>query len=72
MAMRSLDHIVANAQVEKVREIPFWLYLWVSAKYDELRKAFFKTYELVRKAYRQKFKNGQKQDGQTYVEFVRE
>ena len=43
-----------------------------SAHYDKVRKAILKAYELVPEAYRQKFRNARKQDGQTYVEFARE
>ena len=43
-----------------------------SAKYDEVRKAILKAYELVPKAFRQKLRDSRKQDGQTYVEFARE
>jgi len=51
MAMRNLDHIVANTLVEKVQEIPSVLLEDISAKCDELRKAILKTYQLVREAY---------------------
>jgi len=43
-----------------------------NAWYDEVRKAILKAYELVLEAYRQKFRNAQKQGGQTYVEFSRQ
>jgi len=58
--------------VRKVREIYSALLVERSAQYDEVRKAILKAYELVPDAYRQKFRNAEKQSGQTYVEFIRE
>lgn len=43
-----------------------------SLKYDAVKAAILRAYELVPEAYRQKFKNHKKAQKQTYVEFARE
>jgi len=43
-----------------------------SAKYETVKEAILKAYELVPEAYRQKFRYSKKLDSQTYVEFARE
>ena len=43
-----------------------------SSDYDEVKQAILRAYELVPEAYRQKFRNVRKQEGQTFVEFARE
>ena len=43
-----------------------------SAQYEEVHWAILKAYELVPKAYCQKFRNCKKQNSQTYVKFSRE
>ena len=64
--------LLQSVLVGKAREIYSALPVDRSAQYDEVRKAILKAYELVPEAYRQKFRNARKQDGQTYVEFARE
>jgi len=58
--------------VWKAQEIYCALCVEKSAQYDEVKKAILKAYELVPEAYRQKFRDSRKQEGQTYVEFARE
>ena len=43
-----------------------------SYDYEHVKKCILNAYELVPEAYRQKFRNFKKFDGQTYVEFARE
>ena len=43
-----------------------------SSDYETVKKAILKAYELVPEAYRQKFRNTRKSEGQTYVEFARD
>lgn len=43
-----------------------------SQKYDSVKAAILRAYELVPEAYRQKFKNHKKAPTQPYVEFARE
>ena len=43
-----------------------------SLKYDSVKAAILRAYELVPEAYRQKFRNHKKAPTQTYVEFARE
>ena len=42
-----------------------------SSQYEIVKKAILKAYKLVPEAYRQNFRNYQKQDKQTYTEFAR-
>ena len=64
--------LLQSVLVGKAREIYSALPVQTSARYDEVRKAILKAYELVPEAYRQRFRNARKQDGQTYVEFARD
>lgn len=41
-----------------------------SENYETVKQAVLQTYQLVPEAYRQKFRTSQKQQSQTYVEFV--
>ena len=43
-----------------------------SSDYEKVKKAVLRSYELVPEAYRQKFRNLRKDDGQTYMEFARQ
>ena len=43
-----------------------------SSDYDKVKKAVLRAYELVPEAYRQKFRNLRKDDGQSYMEFARQ
>ena len=43
-----------------------------SSNYEHVKEAILKAYELVPKAYRQKFRNYLKYDSNTHVEFARE
>lgn len=43
-----------------------------SEKYESVKSAVLKVYELVPEAYRQRFRSWQKSDRQTHVEFVKE
>ena len=43
-----------------------------SAVYETVKRSILKAYELVPEAYRQKFRNTRKQEGQTFVELARE
>ena len=55
----------------KATEIYTQLSLEQSSDYDFVKSALLKGYELVPEAYRQKFRNCRRDDGQTHVEFVR-
>jgi len=63
--------LLQSVLVGKAGEIYSALPVERSAQYDEVRKAILKAYELVPEAYWQKFRNAEKQTGQTYVEFAR-
>ena len=43
-----------------------------SSRYDSVKSAILKAYELVPEAYRQQFRNSRKEDSQTFTEFARE
>ena len=43
-----------------------------SASYDKVKQAILKAYELVPEAYRQKFRDLRKSQGQTYMEFAKQ
>ena len=64
--------LIQNVLIGKARKINLALPVEKSARYEEIRQAILKAYELVREGYRQKFRNCKKQDSQTYVEFARE
>ncbi|CAI5687993.1 unnamed protein product [Oreochromis niloticus] len=56
----------------KAQEVVSSLSIENSMKYDVLKESILRAYELVPEAYRQKFRNHKKSNGQTYVEFARE
>ena len=56
----------------KAREVFTQLSVEQSSDYEAVKGAILKAYELVPEAYRQKFRNLSKKDGQTFVEFARE
>lgn len=58
--------------VGKAQEVCASLSIEDSLDYDTLKKTVLQAYELVPEAYRQKFRNGEKNANQTYVEFVRD
>jgi len=55
----------------KAREIYTQLSLEQASNYDTVKEVILKGYELVPEAYRQKFRNCEKQSNQTFVEFAR-
>jgi len=56
--------------VGKAREIYSTLPVEQSSKYQVVKEAVLKAYELVPEVYRQKFRNSTKEEKQTYVEFA--
>ena len=56
----------------KAQEVIAALPLEESLKYESVKAAIMRAYELVPEAYRQKFRNLRKTDSQTYAEFARE
>lgn len=58
--------------VGKAQEVVSSLSLEESLKYEMLKEAILRAYELVPEAYRQKFRNHKKTSEQTFVEFARE
>ena len=56
----------------KAQEVVSSLSLDEVLKYDKIKGAILRAYELVPEAYRQKFRNHKKASGQSYVEFARE
>lgn len=56
----------------KAQEVVAALPLSDTLKYDVVKAAILKAYELVPEAYRQKFRSFKKSPSQTYVEFARE
>ena len=63
--------LLQNVITGKAREIYTQLSLEQSSDYDFVKSALLKGYELVPEAYRQKFRNCRRDDGQTHVEFGR-
>ena len=57
--------------VGKAREIYSQLSVVQASDYDNVKELILKGYELVPEAYRQRFRNCQKESNQTYVEFAR-
>ena len=55
----------------KAREIYTQLSVQQASNYDSVKQLILKGYELVPEAYRQRFRNCEKESKQTYVEFVR-
>ena len=64
--------LLQSVLVGKAREIYSAMPLEQSSQYETVKKAILKAYELVPEAYRQNFRNYQKQDKQTYTEFAHE
>lgn len=56
--------------VGKAQEVVSSLSLEESLQYDVLKESILRAYELVPEAYRQKFRNHKKSNGQTFVEFA--
>ena len=57
--------------IGKAREIYTQLSVDQAMDYDSVKQLILKGYELVPEAYRQKFRNYQKESNETYVEFAR-
>lgn len=58
--------------VGKAQEVCSALTLEESLKYDSVKSAVLRAYELVPEAYRQRFRNQKKNAQQTFVEFARD
>ncbi|KAK0145475.1 hypothetical protein N1851_015612 [Merluccius polli] len=58
--------------IGKAQEVYSALSLEDAADYDKVKQAVLRIYSLVPEAYRQKFRNYQKPEALTYVEYVRE
>lgn len=56
----------------KAQEVVASMSLEDSMKYDTVKEAVLRVYELVPEAYRQRFRNHKRSGGQTFVEFARE
>ena len=67
-----MDYAFTKCLKGKAQEVYSALSLEDSSNYEKVKDTILKAYELVPEAYRQKFRNYRKQDGQTYVEFARE
>ena len=63
--------LLQSAFAGKAREIYSALPVEQSSKYQVVKEAVLKAYELVPEAYRQKFRTSVKEEKQTYVEFAR-
>ena len=63
--------LLRSVVVGKAQEIFGSLSVDQSSNYEHVKEANLKAYELVPKAYRQKFRNYLKYDSKTYVEFAR-
>ena len=63
--------LLQSVFVGKAREIYSQLSVTQASDYDLVKDLILKGYELVPEAYRQKFRNCQKETNQTYVEFAR-
>ena len=63
--------LLQSVVIGKAREIFTQLSLEQSSDYDKVKELILKPYELVPEAYRQKFRNCRKENGQTHVEFAR-
>ena len=57
--------------IGKAREIYTQFPVEQSSDYDKVKELILKAYEFVPEAYRQKFRNCRKENGQTHVEFAR-
>jgi len=58
--------------IGKAQEVCSTLSLEESLKYESMKSAILRAYELVPEAYRQKFRGHKKNSAQTFVEFARE
>ncbi|XP_046543385.1 cytochrome P450 3A41-like [Haliotis rubra] len=63
--------LVQSVLVGKAQEVYAALSIDQSSDYQVVKSVILKAYELVPEAYRQKFRNCRKHEGQTYVEFAR-
>ena len=63
--------LLQSVFVGKAREIYSQLSVVQASDYDYVKELILKGYELVPEAYRQRFRNCQKESNQTYVEFAR-
>ena len=63
--------LVQSVLVGKARKIYTQLSVDQASSYDTVKELVLKGYELVPEAYRQKFRNWEKRNDQTYVEFAR-
>ena len=64
--------LLQSVLVGKAQEIYGSLSVEQSSKYEHVKEAILKAYELVPKAYRQKFRNYLKYDSKIHFEFARE
>ena len=64
--------LLQSVLIGKAAEVYTSLSLEQSVKYDVVKEAILKAYELVPEAYRQKFRSYRKFESQTHVEFARE
>ena len=64
--------LLQSSLVGKAREVYSALSVEESAQYSVVKSAILKAYELVPEAYRQRFRNAEKQPNQTDVEFARQ
>ena len=63
--------LLQNVLIGKAREIYTQLSVDQAMDYDSVKQLILKGYQLVPVAYRQKFRNYQKESNETYVEFAR-
>ena len=63
--------LLQSVLVGKAREIYTQLSVDQASDYDSVKQLILKGYELVPEAYRQKFRNEEKENSETYVEFAR-
>ena len=63
--------LLQSVLVGKAREIYTQLSVDQASDYDSVKQLILKGYELVPEAYRQKFRNQDKENSETYVEFAR-
>ena len=62
--------LLQSVLVGKAREIYSQLSIELSANYDTVKELILNGYELVPETYRQKFRNFEKTDHKTYVQFA--
>ena len=63
--------LIQSSFTGKAQEVYAALGIDESSNYDVVKKTILKAYDLVPEAYRQKFRNCRKVEGQTFVEFAR-